>query len=210
VETLVEEYFLPGCTGGGCQELQGIIPGYHPYQYGTTTIKTNKWIYSSGYNLSLGSDDTIILSGGDYYFDSISLTGEACIQVGVDTDSDGVVDAPPNERVYIYVQGPAKLTGGGIMNTGRPTDLVIISSAGPSDYVEVLGEVAVSGSNEFRGVVIAPKTLVKISGECVFKGSALAKAVYAMGSGGVHYDEDLENTIPIKGYVIPIGWKDTD
>ena len=77
------------------------------------------------------------MSSRKYYFDSIEVAGQASIQVGVDTDNDGLVDAPPTRPVEIFVSGDVKIAGGGVINSSLPSDFRIFASTKPSDYVEV-------------------------------------------------------------------------
>jgi hypothetical protein len=183
-------------------DIRGIEPGPSPYRCGTCAIERDKRIYTSGYQLKLDGNSTIILTGGKYYFDSIEVTGNASIQVGVDSDHDCVVDLPPTRRVEIFVRGGVKLEGKGIVNTSRPANLVVYSAASPPDTVQI------AGGSDFRGVIVAPRARVEIAGASTLEGAALGDTVIVRGDARVHYDEDLEFELQLPGYRIPIAWNE--
>lgn len=158
---------------------------------------TKSPIYSPGLTLKLSSDDSIILTGGDYYFDAISLSGSSSIQIGVDSDSDGHVDGPPSPKVRIFVGGEVSLGGKGLVNFGRPVDAEIYVSG---------GDVSLSGSAEFRGAIYAPNSEVKLTGHSGVYGSVLGNEVKNTGGAGVHYDEDMGDSVVVLGPVNLLAW----
>jgi hypothetical protein len=122
-----------------------------------------------GCDLDLREYDNLTLNGGRYYFTSMTLRAQSTLTI-----------AGPTE---IYVSGPAKLAGGGIVNVSEdPADLVIYSTGNTMDL---------SGNEGFYGAVIAPTTHIELVGTGDFYGTILGRTVEANGTAFVHVDERL-------------------
>jgi len=181
--------------------LTAMLPnGVNPYNYPGPTIGGGS-IYLGGMSLKLTNDESIILTGGTYYFDSISVSGSASIQVGQDLGpiGDGIADAPPTEPVMIYVSGGITLGGGGLVNASRPTDLLIFCSSTTAD-------IGISGSSDFRGSIYAPLTDIDITGGADVYGAFLGADVKNSGGAPVHFDEDLMDIMIMPGEFAAIAW----
>ncbi len=129
---------------------------------GTKTFKTPG-------NISLAGGETLKLSAGTYYLNSLSISGGATLSVG--------------GTVTIYLAGNVDCTGGGIENAGHnPHDLTIIS-AGPAFKL--------GSSSSFYGTVLAPKAAVVLGSGANFYGAVIGKTLDLKGNVSIHVDESL-------------------
>lgn len=119
----------------------------------------------SGDSLSLNSHQQITLETGTYYFDSISINGQA--QLNIDGD------------VVIYLDGPATFNGGSATNPDEDS-LTLISAA--------TDEIKLNGSSEASMHIVAPEATVRFAGTQGFRGTALANILRVNGTA------DLEAT----------------
>jgi len=165
----------------------GILPdGDHPYYHGTNVVNTSKSIWKNPLELDLGSSMMIIMTGGTYYLTDLKMSGsDVLIQIGLDTDSDGWVDAPPTEPVKIYMENPGDvdLSSHGIANFGDPVDLQIYIKSDAEAF-------SMSGGFTFRGFVYNPLDDCDMSGSSQFEGAMICGS-FSGGGDGVHFDEDL-------------------
>lgn len=121
-------------------------------------------------NISLSGQTHLSLSGGAYYINSISESGEAYITV------DG--------STTLFVKSNMSLGGGSIVNsTGDPSNLTIIYSS--------TNGVSLNGGSGFYGNIYAPNAAVTLSGNSGFFGSYIGKTVNDSGTPDIHFDEGL-------------------
>jgi Flp pilus assembly protein TadG len=144
---------------------------------GLTSNGDSPYKHAGSYDLWLTSDDSITLTGGVYYFDSVRMSGQAVIYVTGPT--------------VIFISGDAVMTGGGIVNvTQDPANLVIYSEGLDLD---------VRGGAGFYGAIIAPDTDVTLSGTSDFFGTIVGLTVEIDGDTNIHVDESLlESLLNIK------------
>jgi len=175
--------------------------GIHAWDLAKGTI-TSKSVFSKGWNLGMSSSQSIILTGGTYYFDSITLAASASIQVGVDTNGDGFVDGPPTQKVEIFVGGTVNLAANGLINNYRPTDVTIYAAGSKTDSIDI------SAAVEFRGMVFAPEMDADLTGSSAFKGALLAKDITSTGTSAIHFDEDLAKETRIPSTAKLLAWRE--
>jgi len=175
--------------------------GIHAWDLAKGTI-TGKSVFSKGWNLGMSGSDSIILTGGTYYFDSISLASSASIQVGVDKNNDGIVDGPPTQKVEIFVGGNVNLSADGLINNYRPTDVTMYVAGGKTDSISISAKV------EFRGMIYAPDTDADLTGSSAFKGALLAKNIKNTGGAAIHFDEDLAEETRIPSTAKLLAWRE--
>jgi len=125
--------------------------------------------YKSTWNIALTSGANLTLSPGNYYFDSLKLTGGATLTV--------------TGKTTIYLKGTADCVGGGIVNQSQsPHDLTIIS-AGKSFKL--------GGKSAFFGTLLAPKAVVTLGSNATFYGMVVGGTLELKGDFTVHVDESL-------------------
>lgn len=123
----------------------------------------------SPWDLYVTGNDSLTLTGGTYYFTSVTIDGQAPLYV-----------TGPS---IIYVTGPAYFTGGGVVNASQnPSDLLIYSS----DPI-----LNMSGNAAFYGAIIAPQSDVVFVGTSDAFGTILAKTLDFDGDANVHVDQQL-------------------
>ena len=128
-----------------------------------------------GANLRLTGHDNLTLAPGTYYFDSVSMAGQATLTITGQTD------------IYIYIGGSGKFTGGGITNVAQnPRDLTVYSAGNDLD---------IRGTAGFYGAIIAPSAQVKLVGTSDMYGAILGQTVVLSGTTNVHIDEALVRDI---------------
>lgn len=98
----------------------------------------------------------------------------------------GSMELEPDATLEMYVSGEVKIAGNGLLNAGKPEN-VIIYSTGNSD-------VHLGGNGKLSAAVYAPNSFVHLggggnSGEMF--GAIVGEDVKLNGHFGFHYDEDL-------------------
>jgi hypothetical protein len=123
--------------------------------------------FSSGWNMSVGSQDNITIGAGTYFFESMRFRADATLTVTGPTT--------------IYVTGDIDAIGGGIVNdTAKPGNLTIVS----------LGtKVTLNGSADFYGSVYAPYADIVLSGDSDYYGAVVGRYVDMHGDFQFHVDE---------------------
>jgi hypothetical protein len=116
----------------------------------------------SDYVLSLASERELTLSAGVYYFEGISVSGQAKLH----TDGD----------VVIYLDGPATFNGGSATNPDEDS-LTIISSG--------TGEIRLNGAAQSTMHIFAPFATVRLAGTQGFKGTVLASHLRVNGTADI-------------------------
>lgn len=122
--------------------------------------------------IHLSGKEQLVLGGGVYLFDSISITAQAGLTL--------------TGSATIYVQGDVKIAGNGVSTLGNLPKNTVIKVVGSH-------EVDVSGTKDFYGAVYAPESKVKVSGVPEFFGAVFASSYEQSGTSQLHYDEDLKN-----------------
>ncbi len=132
-------------------------------------------------NLVLSGTTQIVLPDGIYYFTSITMSGQSSIKV------------KEAAKVYIYIDGASggkvnvNITGQGIMNIGKPADLIIYYTG---------SAIKLAGQASFSGAIYAPSATVTMSGQADIYGSIVCGSNVDSGQASVHYDEALANIKP--------------
>ncbi len=133
------------------------------------------------YALELSNSDGLTLPGGEYYFTSVALNSGATLRVEGPT--------------VMYVTGTFTVNSSGIVNTGQnPQDLVVMISS--------TGDVQLSSSVNFYGVIYAPNAHVVENSGVEFYGSIMGQEVTLTSSVQVHYDEALSDLAFLDGIEI--------
>jgi hypothetical protein len=166
-------------TGMTTSNLQGVTPPYidpsgvafshDNATIGLTDAGRSPW-KKTGWHLDMAATDRLVIPPGEYYFDSIRLTGGAVIAITGPTT--------------IYVRGEIDAIGGAFVNeTEDPANLTILS----------LGStVKISGGAGFYGAVVAPRAEVTLSGnQTGFYGAVIGETVALKGDFAFHVDESL-------------------
>jgi len=154
--------------------------------------------------LSLGSTDELLLPGGLYRYDGISLTSKSVLTIGGGskiyveggfsiTAQAQVITGPD---VDIYIGGNGSFTGQGIVNTsGYPDNLSIYGVGSGTSF-------SFSGTSDFYGTIYAPWSGISLSGNSAFFGAVVGDTVSMTGSMKFHYDEVLSRVPSGTGYDI--------
>jgi hypothetical protein len=129
----------------------------------------------TGTSLSVSGSDVVTLPGGTYYFTSISVSGQAGINVtGPST---------------IYVDGGnVSISGQGIVNNGVPKNLLLYSTG---------NNISLSGQAAFTGAIYAPSATVTLTGQENLYGSITCGTNVDSGQAAIHFDLDLMNVTPV-------------
>ncbi len=128
-----------------------------------------------------------------YLRDSVSLTGKDEIRID-----------PRAQRLTVYMEGSQfKLGGNGVVNgTGNAGSFLYFGL--PSNTAIDFG-----GNAAFTGAIYAPQAAFTLGGggkdEMDFIGASVTKSVKMNGHYNFHYDENLANIGPSRGFV-PTAW----
>jgi hypothetical protein len=123
----------------------------------------------SSFKLSLASKQSLTLAAGSYYFESISISGQAKLNVSGD--------------VVIYLAGGATFNGGSATNPSSDS-LVVISSS--------TSEIKLNGGGTTDMHIFAPNATVRFAGTQGFKGTALGKELRISGTADLEVSERLD------------------
>lgn len=117
-----------------------------------------------------------VLAAGDYWCNAISISGSGSI----------VLPATGTVRIFVEGSNPSINIGGqGFVNSGRPENLQVFTSATSVD---------VSGNGTFRGVLYAPNADITMRGNGQYYGAVIGHEMSLTGGGsrgGFHYDTSL-------------------
>ncbi|GEM_PF-5195177 len=148
-------------------------------------------------DISLTSSANLTLPGGTtgnpaiYIVNSITQSGQATISVS------------PVGPVILKIVGsnttsPLTLTGGGVLNSSAPSNLLI-------EYGGT-GSISVTGGTTSNYVLYAPYAAVKVAGSAAVFGAIIGGTVDASGGAPIHYDQALRNTYQQLGTFQNVSW----
>jgi hypothetical protein len=137
----------------------------------------NNVITLSGKGATMPNGQFVPTQNGSYVVNQISLSGNARINID---RSHGPVN--------LYVQGAGSnagisLTGNGITGTHKPADLRI--------WYGGTGPTRIAGNGTIRGVLYAPNSSFRQSGNGVLYGAVVANSMDFAGNATFHYDVAL-------------------
>ena len=128
-------------------------------------------------DLTLTSDDVLVLVPGRYYFRNVSLTGQAILSITGKTE--------------IFLAGTLSETGSTLINTTLdPTELTVYSTG---------SLIKLAGNSEFYGSILAPNANVQLTGTSDFYGAVVGSVVDVTGNFDFHVDETLPLVKTLKG-----------
>jgi Tfp pilus assembly protein PilX len=149
------------------------FPPIPSFTVGITNYNTTVTLPPGRYGAaSMGSHDTLELSGGTYYFDSIDLGSTGALKITGDTT--------------IFVKSNLDLRGQGVINNlGDPTKLTVFYSG--------TNEMKMTGGTQAYVEAYAPNAPLTLVGTSDFFGSFIGKTVTITGTPRVHFDEGCWN-----------------
>jgi hypothetical protein len=120
-------------------------------------------------NFSLSSNADYDIPPGVYYFNDMSLSGQATMNL--------------SGLTIFYLTGDLDTSGGDVVNTTEdPKNLIIFMTGGSAQ---------VNASVDWYGVIYAPDTDIQLNGSADFYGAIIGATIDGSGSVEVHYDEDV-------------------
>ena len=180
-------------------------------------VKTPVWSYLSPGPISVAG--TTILTAGTaaapshYKLSSIALAASQTLTVknptpgtdtfveiwvtgNITTSGQSSIILEPGVRAVFHIEGNSDISGGGIINQGKPEHL-LIKGVTPADPA-VTPFFTYRGNGALNGVIYAPSSDVNLTGNGAISGAVVGKKAYMTGNGGFHYDEAL-STLDIGG-----------
>lgn len=143
--------------------------------------------------LRITGGDTVTLSAGFYNFDSIVMDGQSSLiieegAIVYSRDKFSITagaEVTVNGYTELYVDGDIFMAGNGVANTTKvPADLRIFGS-GTSQSMYM------AGTSDLYAAVYAPEASIQVDGKGDVYGAIVGGDVDMIGTGWVHYDEDL-------------------
>lgn len=172
----------PGMSVNDPSKVGGsVAPLTQPLSYpngsaGTyATVNDNAQIPAAYYlnkSLLLGSGANVTLPGGNYYLNTVSLSGSAVLNF--------------SGPATLYCYGSVVMSGNVMTSLGNPGNLRIVMVPTPTGGAP--GPVTVSSSSALYGTIYAPQSDVVLSGSGDIYGSVLGRSVSMTGTSGIHYD----------------------
>ncbi|MHC5009618.1 MAG: DUF7305 domain-containing protein [Planctomycetota bacterium] len=149
-------------------------------------------VYDAGtMALNARAKQDVILTGGTYFFSSISITAHARI----------IVKGPSK----IYVTGPVDIGGGGLINdSGVAANFQLYAHPHPlpPDTIQPDADVKITGGAEAYMVVYAPSRPVELRGNTDFYGAVVGEMISVSGNASFHYDLALQDVRRISGFTL--------
>jgi hypothetical protein len=110
---------------------------------------------------------------GTYYFNDLSLSGQATLNL--------------SGLTVIYLTGDLDTSGGNVVNaTEDPKNLVIFMTGGTA---------TVNASIDWYGVIYAPETDIQFNGNADTYGAIVGGTIDGSGGADLHYDEDVSTVL---------------
>jgi filamentous hemagglutinin len=124
-------------------------------------------------NFSLSSNTDYDMPPGTYYFNDLSLSGQATLNL--------------SGLTVIYLTGDLDTSGGNVVNaTEDPKNLVIFMTGGTA---------TVNASIDWYGVIYAPETDIQFNGNADAYGAIVGGTIDGSGGADLHYDEDVSTVL---------------
>lgn len=140
-------------------------------------------------NLTLSGSQTLQLTPGTYTINSISVTGNASIQI-MPNPVTGQYGPVILNVVSNGTSTPIAIAGNAISNpTYDPSIFQILccSASAPANPT-----IQIAGNGSSAAVVYAPNATVDFKGNAQFFGSVIANQMTDVGNGAIHYDLNLQ------------------
>jgi hypothetical protein len=129
--------------------------------------------------LTVTSTANLVLSGSQYYFSSVTVTGQ------------GKITVTSTSHVDIYIANEFSMAGQGLANTGQSAAQLTLSSCGTSSSGSSTWQVG--GNADAYYSIYAPNKDIQISGHTDTYGSVLGRNVTFSGNSRMHYDAAVAN-----------------
>ncbi|HVB34723.1 MAG TPA: hypothetical protein VNJ52_10175 [Patescibacteria group bacterium] len=154
---------------------------------GTLTVNASTTLSPGAYgDIQLEGGGTLTFQPGDYYINSLSVSGT------------GTITISPAGQVILYVAGnavttPVSLTGNSLTNdTGIPANFQIVYGG--------TGTIQIAGGSAAYSVVYAPNAAVEMTGGSDWYGSIISNTFDEMGNKtALHYDRSLSTQYMVPG-----------
>lgn len=155
------------------------------------TLSSPETSYSGGVIGQAGVSTAYELSGMDLKNkDSVTIKGDVTMIIDGDMTVKGELVLEPGATLELYVSGDMDIGGTGVVNTGRPPDLLIFNTGTGT-------EVKLHGNGFLSAAVYAPNSTVSLrggGGDGEMYGAVVGDSVTFSGNNyEFHYDEDLAN-----------------
>ena len=184
----------------GHAEVYGIITENPPTTYplivpfsdcdplNVANLVANNRPSGSPTGISLSGNKTETLAApGPFYLSGVSLSGNSVLKVSGTGNAEMFIDGDLSVsgqasfivsngvKLAIYITGNISIAGGGIVNQGPPTDLVIYASATKG------GQVTISGNSDFSGALYAPFSNISVAENSAIMGGVRGMTVTGSG-----------------------------
>ncbi|MFL5544756.1 MAG: hypothetical protein ACJ792_08610 [Gemmatimonadaceae bacterium] len=181
-------------SNAAAQAPYDIIP-CPPGGYSPVTPELAAVGYTGNGVLNLSSGQTLNLTGSQYVFKSVTMTGTSKIAL-----------PPGGQHVDLMVQDSIYMAGGTVVNTNhKAADLSFTSCGTPTDPTKT-NYWGVTGGNDAYFSVYAPNHVVYALGNSAFFGAVISSIFYITGSAQFHYDEALARAASPKLQVQKATW----
>lgn len=135
--------------------------------------------------LAFKAGGTLTLPGGTYFFSQFTLSGNSTVKF--------------TGPAKVYVTGSLDLSGGTLLNSGVPSDLMIYAHpyALPGGFSPTSTQVKIAGGSGSAFAMYGPSAYLTLSGGSDIFGAAVAKRIKVNGNCRYHYDKALADTFVV-------------
>jgi hypothetical protein len=124
-------------------------------------------------NFELSSGEDYDIPPGTYYFNDMTLSGQASLNL--------------SGLTVFYLTGDLDTSGGDVVNaTEDPKNFIIFMTGGSA---------TVNASVDWYGIVYAPDTDIRLTGSADFFGAIVGATIDGSGSVAIHFDEDVSTVL---------------
>ena len=173
--------FQGACPTGLANCAMSTVPGVTGGPFPTLT-PSGTMVLSE---VTTNATSTLVLKGGDYTFNSLSMEGNSKIIVYPGT-GDVRINIVGKTSSGTDMATPLKITGQGLVNTTfKPSQLQFIYAG--------TGEIQLAGGDNTSALIYAPQATGRFTGGADLYGAVVVNKLADLGGAEIHYDVSLKN-----------------
>ena len=141
---------------------------------GVTGVTALTRSFTNDSAFKVGSSQSLVLSGGNYYFNDVDISGSLTF----------------TEAATIYCYGSFSMSGNATTSGSTPLNLTLVMC--PAGNGSAPGGVAIGSSSDLYASIYAPQCNVTLSGAGDLYGSLVGLSASMTGSSAIQYDPALD------------------
>lgn len=189
-------------------DLNPSVQGPYHLPYTKQVEFSNQWstwyqnVYVAQETIGSQGESTVVEIGGGLTIGAaatLTIAGDVTL-ILPDENMDvlrviagGKIVLEEDASLTVFSAGNVEISGAGIVNNHRPSQVQLYGTASDSQSITFLG------SGNYSGIIFAPNADISLPGNTKIYGSVVGNNFTISGSGSIHYDESLEHLVPPGG-----------